>query len=198
MRDLLKPSEGKFALLASLYAALFVLAPVISNRVVDVFGVKVLLGSVLLIVALGLLDVVNNDFGIRRARLVVVCALVTRIIVWVLVSALMALPVLSEPPGFGKVVNSSLALFLAGEISIFVSQYFVDVRIFDWVRRRYPAFWVRYSLSNLVSYVVGLVIFLVLAFWGKDVDLVGLFVGQIMVRLTLQALLMPFFSAISS
>ena len=160
MREFLKPSEGKFALLASLYAALFVLAPVISNRVVDVFGVKVLLGSMLLIVALGLLDVVNNDFGIRRARLVVVCALVTRIIVWVLVSALMALPVLSEPPGFGKVVNSSLALFLAGEISIFVSQYFVDVRIFDWVRRRYPAFWVRYSLSNLVSYVVGLVIFL--------------------------------------
>ena len=141
---------------------------------------------------------VNNDFGVRRARLVVVCALVTRIIVWVLVSALMALPVLSEPPGFGKVVNSSLALFLAGEISIFVSQYFVDVRIFDWVRRRYPAFWVRYSLSNMVSYVVGLVIFLVLAFWGKDVDLVGLFVGQIMVRLTLQALLMPLFSAISS
>lgn len=198
MRELLKPSDAKFALLASTYAALFVLAPVISNRVVSIFGVKVLLGSVLLIIALGLLDVVNNDFGMRRARLVVVCGLVTRIIAWALVSALMALPVLSEPAGFAGIVNSSLTLFLAGEVSIFLSQYFIDVRVFDWLRRKYPAFWIRYNLSNLISYAMGLLIFLLLAFWGKDVDLVGLFVGQIIVRLSLQALLSPIFSAISS
>ena len=197
MLEFLKPSQRKLTILASLYAALFVIAPVISNRIVDIFGAKVLLGSLLLIVALGLLDVINNDFGLQKARDVIVAGLVTRLVVWALVSALFLLPVLSEPVGFRAMVASSLTLLLAGEVSIFVSQYFVDVRVFDYLKTRYRSFIVRYNVSNLISYTLGLLVFLLLAFWDKDVDIVGLFFGQLGLRLVLQFALAPVFWILS-
>ena len=133
MFEFLKPSQRKLTILASLYAALFVIAPVISNRIVDIFGAKVLLGS----------------------------------------------------------------LLLAGEVSIFVSQYFVDVRVFDYLKTRYRSFIVRYNVSNLISYTLGLLVFLLLAFWDKDVDIVGLFFGQLGLRLVLQFALAPVFWILS-
>jgi uncharacterized integral membrane protein (TIGR00697 family) len=195
---LLKPTDMKFTLMSMLYGAMLVLGPILSNRIVDVFGFKIMLGAVLIVMALGLLDVINNDFGLKKARDVVVSSLVIRLILWCVIAGLLLLPTVQETSGYQQMVHTSFQIVLAGELSMFVSQYFVDTRIFHWVKSRFSYFPVRYVVSNLASFTIGSAIFLPIAFWGRPgISLMALFWGHLAARLLIQLIMLPVWTVVA-
>jgi uncharacterized integral membrane protein (TIGR00697 family) len=184
--------------MAMLYGAMLVLGPILSNRIVEVFDLKIMLGAILVVMALGLLDVINNDFGLKRARDVVVSALIIRIVLWLIIGGLMWLPVVHQTPGYEKMVHTSFQIVVAGELSMFVSQYFVDTKLFDWVKRRFRFFAIRYLVSNVVSFTVGSLVFLPIAFWGREgLDFWPMFWGHLVARFLVQAIMLPVFTVLA-
>jgi uncharacterized integral membrane protein (TIGR00697 family) len=196
--EVLKPTSLKFTIMAMLYGAMLTLGPILSNRIVDVAGFKIMLGAVLVVIALGLLDVINNDFGLKKAREVVVSSLVIRLILWGVIAGLLLLPVVKETPGYMDMVQTSFQIVLAGELSMFISQYFVDTKLFDWVKSRFNHFAVRYLVSNVVSFTIGSAVFLPIAFWGRPgISLWALFWGHLMARFLIQLVFLPLWTVVA-
>ena len=146
----------------------------------------------------GLIDVVNNAFGLKTARRLVLAAAAVRGVIWILVGAVLVLPTFSSVPGFDRFMGNAFRLTLAGEVSILVGQYFIDTKIFDWVKNKLRApFWVRYNVSNLVSYTVGHVVFIFIGFVGTGAPMWSIIFGSIVWRYIGSVALTPLFSLLS-
>lgn len=186
----------KYTVLASLYSSIFILAPILSNRIVEIFGFRVVLGAVAMTLALGLLDVINNDYGIKKAKTVILASLINRAVLYGLVGLLLLLPVVRETPGYMDIVKQSFRILVAGEIAIFLSQYFIDVHIFDFFKRLFKEKWfvIRYNVSNIVSQTLSTSLFMTLAFYGAThlhVPLPSLIIGGVTLRLMMSIILTP-------
>lgn len=173
------------------YVVLFAFASLLSTWPVTVAGVVVLPGSVAMVFAYGLLDVVNNAAGPRVARLTVAWAAAARATVfaagWV---AAWRWPALRER------MWASVALFVAAEAAMVLSQWCVDVPVFDYVKRHLKLpFWVRYNVSNLVSQPLAAVILSAGAAWALNKPYWAVLVGALSVRVFLfPVLLTPVYS----
>lgn len=183
-------------LMAVLHASLFVMAPVLSSKMIELpFGMRLLAGSMSMTLAYGCLDVVNQIWGLRQARIVALLAMVARFIVYLLGVIIVVLPGQSSP-GFDRIATESFRVFLAGEVTHLFFQVLLDTAIFDWVRRKInKGFWLRYGLSNLVSMVVTSGVFTLLATTGRGLPTFEIWIGTVAVRLLMMALLTPVFSA---
>lgn len=176
-----------------LYCSLAVLAPILSNRLVEIGHFKIVLGGLFAAFAASLLDVVNNNWGMKTARETVVAALLTRFIVYALVTAAMFLPVVRETPGYQEMILTGIRLLLAAEISSAISQYFIDIPVFDYMKRKFKFFLFRYNLSNVVSQIIQGVIFVYAGFWGTDKAhlIPHLIVGGFVLKFGLQITISP-------
>jgi uncharacterized integral membrane protein (TIGR00697 family) len=184
-------------LMAVLHASLFVMAPVLSSKVVDLpFGMHLLAGSMGMTLAFGFLDVVNQVWGLKPARVVALIAMVARLMIFVLGAVIVALPGKSSP-GFERIASESLRIFLAGEATHFFFQVLLDTAIFDWVRRKInKGFWLRYGLSNLVSMVATSGFFTLLATSGRGLPSMEIWAGTMAMRLLMMIFLTPIFSGL--
>jgi uncharacterized integral membrane protein (TIGR00697 family) len=186
-------------LMAVLHASLFVMAPVLSSKILELpFGGHILAGSISMTLAYGCLDAVNQIWGLGQARVVAFMAIVARLYVYVLGAIIVALPG-RITPGFDKIAMESFRVFLAGELTHFFFQVLLDTAIFDWVRRKInKGFWLRYGLSNLVSMVVTSGVFTLLATSGRGLPSMEIWLGTVVVRLLMMVFLTPVFSALVS
>jgi uncharacterized integral membrane protein (TIGR00697 family) len=192
----LKDSFDREATLIGMYAAIFVIAPVLSVRIVDVFGAKLLVGSILMSFAFGFLDVINNDFGAIRARQVVVGAFIVRLVVWALILLSTLLPTFHESKGYAEVVLRGVRILIAGEISLTFSQLLIDIPVFDRLKKYSTRFSVRYNLSNAISHFFGLIIFILIAFVGTGLPMFKLFWSKVIVGIVISIILTPLFGAL--
>lgn len=179
--------------LIGLYCSLAVLAPILSNRLVEIGHFKIVLGGLFAAFAASLLDVVNNNWGMKTARTTVLASLLTRFIVYALVTAAMFLPVVRETPGYQEMILTGIRLLLAAEISSAISQYFIDIPVFDYMKRKFKFFLFRYNLSNVVSQIIQGVIFVYAGFWGTDKAhlIPHLIVGGFVLKFGLQITISP-------
>ena len=151
----------------ALYAALFVIAPIMSNRIIEVATFIIPMGGMFAAVAGGLLDVINNNWGLRQARATVLTSLIVRFTLYVLIMiAMTVFPLVRESQGFEDVIMTGVRLLLAAEISSAISQYFIDAPLFDYMKRNFKFFAARYNVSNLISGLIQTVTFVYAGFWG--------------------------------
>jgi uncharacterized integral membrane protein (TIGR00697 family) len=176
-----------------MYSALAVLAPILSNRLVEIGHFKIVLGGLFAAFAAGLLDVVNNNWGMKQARETVLAALITRFACYGLIVLAMFLPVVRETPGYQEMILTGIRLLLAAEISSAIAQYFIDIPLFDYMKRKFKFFLFRYNLSNVVSQIVQGVTFVYAGFYGTDKAhlIPHLIVGGFVLKLGLQISLSP-------
>ena len=120
-------------------------------------------------------DLANRFFGPRFARAVVYAGF----IIAVALSAYYATP---------RIALASGSAFLVAEL--------LDVKIFDWLRRR--IWWQPPLVSTLLGSVVDTAVFFTLAFYGTDVPWVTLALGDLGVKVALALVtLLPFRAALA-
>lgn len=185
-----------FLILASLYAVLFVIAPVLSAKIVGLgIGNAVLpVGAMAISVAYMLLDVIHDGCGKAQARQTVISAAIARAVVYLMVvPVVLVVPAKSELPGFHDIMYESMRLFLASEIAMVGSQLFVDIPIFAALRQRTrTAFWLRYNASTFISNAFSIVVFSTLGFAGTGrAPVLGVIFGIVLVRFAMTAALTP-------
>jgi len=194
-----KRTFDRLGILTSGYVVLFVLAPFLSNRIIEVFGAKLLVGSIGMILSYGLLDIINEVFGRRQAQETVLTAAVIRVLVWIFIAASFLLPTFQQPVGFDSIMQSSLRILIAGEISLVLTQYFIDVPLFDWLKQRIKyGFWARYNISNMMSQSLLFSIFIVIAFFNTGKPLGELILWGILLRIFISILFTPIFVVITT
>lgn len=182
----------------ALNIALFVMVPVLGNKILDLWGVTVMGGTIAMTFSNGLVDVINNAHGLQVARRVVLAGAIVRALVWLIVLVIVLLPAQSQTPGFDKVASGAFRLLLAGEVSHIVGQYFIDAPIFDWVRRKMKAgFWLRYNVSNFISYTLGNTVFVLLALAGTGKPIMSVILGTAVWRFLASAAITPIFALLS-
>lgn len=194
--DLKKPTDLKYLLLTTFISAGVILSPILSNRILDVYSLKITLGTILVTVMYGLIDVINNDYGMVKARLSILSVTITKIFAALAIAVLLLIPFFKETVGFVDVIKSAFRIEFASMTAMFVSQYFIDVKIFDYFKKKYDSFFIRYTLSN-VSQIIGISIFSIIAFYGTGLNLWQIIIGNMAVRFGLQFILTPVYSSLT-
>lgn len=166
--------------LASLFAVMFALAPIFSMKIALVWGVPFAIGTVAMMVAEGVLDVVHEVYGEPVAKQVVVSAAICRAVAWVV-----ALIGTSLPAFHGTSFPSETAWLLGSGIAAMTTGAFFDVYVFAWAKRRWGSrpFWTRMNYSDLIGDAIGLGVFVNLAFVGTDKPKLAIFASGMAVRI---------------
>jgi uncharacterized integral membrane protein (TIGR00697 family) len=182
------------AILIGLYCAIFVLVPVLSNKVLQVGQWQLLAGVPFMSLAYVLIDLLNENWGMRVARSAVLAGMVARLFAYaVMVPFVLVVPGVQETIGYENLLTSSFKLFLAAEIGIFLSQWVVDIPLFQWVKARVGGgFWLRYNVTTHLSAVLTVVFVISVVFWGNPhVSLPNMLLTAAVTRVVLTALLTP-------
>lgn len=186
--------------LIALYTSLMVLAPILSNRLVEIGHFKIVLGGLFAAIAAGLLDVVNNNWGMNKARETVLASLIVRFTTYALIFvAVMYIPVVREPAGFQDIMVQALRLLFAAEIAGVLSQYFIDIPLFNWMKQRFNFFLLRYNFSNVISQIIQGVTFVYIGFYGTDKQhlIPHIIVGGFVLKYAIQFSFSPIMAALA-
>lgn len=185
----------------ALYTSLLVLAPILSNRLVEIGHFKIVLGGLFAALAAALLDVINNNWGMNKARETVLASLIVRFTTYALVFlAVTYIPVVREPEGYREIIVQALRLLFAAEIAGVLSQYFIDIPFFDWMKRRFKSVFIaRYNFSNIFSQLIQGVTFVYLGFYGTDKAhlIPHIIVGGFVLKFACQVAFTPIMAALA-
>lgn len=182
------------AILAGLYCAIFVLVPILSNKVLLVGDWQLMAGVPFMSLAYIIIDLTNENYGPRQARSVVVAGMVARAFAYlVMVPVVLNVPSVREVAGYADILEQSFRLFAAAEIGIFLSQWVVDIPLFQWVKRQVgQGFWLRYNITTHLSAVLTILFVITVAFWGNPhVSLPNMLLTAAVTRIVLTALFTP-------
>lgn len=151
-------------------------ATVVANiqvvKTVEMFGIVMTLGNTMYVSLYLTSDLLNEKFGRDEAKRAVWFGFFTLI----MTTVLMQMTLVFKPQA-GDIAQSSLEtifglmprLALGSLTAYFISQ-FLDVRLYSWIRKHYPArnqLWIRNNGSTMVSSFVDTLIFCSIAFIGE-------------------------------
>ena len=163
--------------ITTIYCILFTIAPVFGNRIISLFGQPILMSAIAMPMVYGLIDLLNQNYGMKSARTAVVTATISRWIFWGFTFLLMILPTYSMTQNFDLIIRDSIRFMMSGIAATFISQYFIDIPVFDWIKRKLKrGFLIRYNLSNLISGLLHPIIFHIAAFAGTDKPIVKIII----------------------
>lgn len=181
-------------LLATLYGGLVCIAGVLGSKLVAVgsLGVEGGVFAFLLLVATS--SVVAERFGRRTANRLVVCGFVPLVLTMLLIRLVLALPPAAfwgedARQAFSLVLTQSFRLLFAGLIAYTISQ-FANVLVFTRLRGGVRLVWLRALVAGVLSQALDTLIFITAAFAGT-VPLGPLIAGQLLVKVTLSAVVLP-------
>jgi uncharacterized integral membrane protein (TIGR00697 family) len=178
----------------ALYAVLFVIAPIMSNRIIELAGFITPMGVFFVATAGGLLDVINNNWGLKQARNTILASLIVRFVIYGLMTlAITFVPFVREAQGFEDIVLTSLRLLIATELASVVSQYFIDAPLFDYMKRRFRFFAARYNVTNLISGIIQSTTFMYIGFAGTEKAhlIPGMILGGLVIKYAVQVVITP-------
>jgi uncharacterized integral membrane protein (TIGR00697 family) len=182
------------ACLIGLYAAIFVMVPVLSNKVLLIGQWQLLAGVPFMSLAYVLIDLLNENWGMKVARSAVLAGVMARMFAFaVMVPFVLVVPGVRELPGYSDLLSQAFRLFVAAEVGIFLSQWVVDIPLFQWVRTRVGGgFWLRYNVTTHLSAVLTVLFVITVAFWGNpSVSLPNMLLTAAVARVALTAMLTP-------
>jgi uncharacterized integral membrane protein (TIGR00697 family) len=169
-------------LIFGMYTTLLVMAPIMSMKVVTVFGLKFAAGALSALFAYALLDIVNELQSKEDARKLVWVGLIVKFLIFVVLVPLVVFLPGIKAESFNTMFAFGLRLFVATEIVNFVQTIWVDIPVFDVLKKYRIGFFVRSNLSNILSWTIAAVLFVFIGYWGTPMFSVALLVGQIVMR----------------
>ena len=141
------------------------------------------------IAAAALLDVVNELWGPKDARFLAVAIILIRVALFAAVVPLIALlPSYLEPPGYASLLQTSVRTFIASEANALVQNVLIDIPIFHRLKRIKFGFYFRANVTNLISWTVGSIVFVLISYLGSGKPLLPVMAGQTLVKLPLSFL----------
>jgi uncharacterized integral membrane protein (TIGR00697 family) len=165
-----------------------------STKVATVLGVHFPAGVYTTTMASGVADIVNDQWGPKVARRMVLMALFVRAFVWFLVvPVLIWFPTVIAPQGYNDLFAQAFRLFLASEFAFFIEMWVVEVWVFVTIKRITGERWfaLRYYISTFIAVSVGTSVFVLLGYTGTT-DIVPLIVGGVTARLVMLIVFSPF------
>lgn len=181
--------------MVSAFVALNMLAPIASNKVIDL-GITFAAGSMLIGISYGILDIINDWKGKAVARWTVESALIVRAAFFlVIVPLIIFLPEKTATDNFDAFMVQSARLFFAGWASLFVGGWMVNTPLFSWLREKMQGkhFTVRYLTTILPTIVAGNIVYGILGFYGNpNVDLLSIIFGTTIARILIGVVITPF------
>ena len=185
-------SVNPLYVLIGTYVAFFILAPVLTNRIMNVFGLFILMGMPAMHLGFGVIDLINNNYGMEIARKAVLTAVVVRGFVWIYIVLTMLVPTQSMTAGFDVILKNSFRFMIAGWAGIVLSQYFIDIPIFHYIKEKiHKSFSIKYNLSNLLSSLISNIIFVTVAFIGTGKPIIKIIIGGYVIQMAILILLTP-------
>ena len=180
--------------LTTMFVALNLMAPIASNKVIDL-GITFAAGSMLIAISYGLLDIINDWKGKAAARMTVETALIVRATFFLVVIPLIVfLPESTATPGFDSFMVKSARLFAAGWASLLVGGWYVNTSLFSWLKAKMSGrhFTLRYLTTTGPTVAAGAIVYGVLGFVGDPkVDLLSIIVGTAIARIVIGAAITP-------
>jgi uncharacterized integral membrane protein (TIGR00697 family) len=182
-------------ILVSAFVSLNMLAPIASNKVIDL-GITFAAGSMLIGISYGILDIINDWKGKAAARWTVESALIVRAAFFlVVVPLIMFLPEKTATDNFDAFMVQSARLFFAGWASLLVGGWFVNTPLFSTLRDRMQGkhFALRYLATIFPTIIAGNIVYGILGFWGNpNVDLISIIIGTTVARIVIGVVITPF------
>jgi len=130
---------------------------------------------------------VAEIWGKERIRWLVFVGLITSMLSALMVQLAVWLPAAPSWEGqkaYAAVLEANLRVTIAGMVAYLISQYH-DVWAFHFWKRKTASrhLWLRNNLSTAVSQLLDTVVFIIIAFYGVVSELLGLMLGQYLVKL---------------
>lgn len=203
----MKKTQRNLAILIVLFATALLTSNIISSNGMIVTGIS--LGPVQLMAPAAVLayaltflctDIIGQVWGRKESQFAVICGLFAQVVCTALI---VATPLMFSPWFEGSEVYSalnSLGWFTVGSLAAYVCSQTWDVFVFHRLKGMAKSDkhrWIWNNASTMTSQVVDTVIFIGIGFgvglnmWG--LDLVGLMIGQYVIKFFIALLDTPFF-----
>jgi hypothetical protein len=175
-----------YSILLSIYVGSITIASVLSNKIIDVYGLYVPAGVLAYSVTFIVSDVISEIWGKEVAKKTVFGGFVALFVVIILVHLGIywpKAPFWEGEKAFNLVLGSSGRIILASFIAYFVSQYH-DVWAFHFLKKLTWGrhLWLRNNLSTIVSQFIDSSIFIFIAFFG-ELPVIPMIFGQWVVKI---------------
>jgi hypothetical protein len=171
--------------LVVIYVACEIIANITAGRPVEIAGLQAPGGVFIYALTFTLIDLINELFGKRRARHVVLAAFAANILFALYAGLILRLPAPSFFTGqeaFAAVLGATPRI-VAASLAAYLVSSLVDVEIFAaWKARTNRHKWARVLLSNAVSTGVDSALFVTLAFGGL-LPLLPMITGQYAIKM---------------
>jgi uncharacterized integral membrane protein (TIGR00697 family) len=178
-----------YILIIMVYSSLVAISPILGTKVVNFFSIKFTAGIFTMLAAFSLLDVVNELWGKNDARFLAIYIILIRLVIFLgIIPLVVGLPSYLEPPGYSNLLSMSIRTFLASEVNTLVQNVLIDIPIFHRLKRIKFGFFFRANVSNVVSWSVGTVCFVLISFYGSEKNLLPIIFGQTLVKFPLSFL----------
>lgn len=170
-------------LIAMVFASLVVLSPLLGTKVVDIFGVKFTAGVFTILFAFSLLDVVNELWSKQEAQTFAILIFFIRLaLFFTVIPLIISLPTYLAPTGYQDMFRMGIRTFIASEILTLVQNVFIDIPIFNSLKRIKLGFFFRANVSNIISWSFGTFCFVLISFWGAPKPLLPIILGQTLIK----------------
>jgi len=160
----------KLILLSSIFIAGLLAANTLGSKVTTLFGIAVSVGIFAYPLTFMVTDVIAEVYGKKKAKQVVIAALIAQVLVLILTYVAVKLPPASRyqlNSEYVAVFNSSIRMMIASLIAFTVSQTH-DIWAFEFWRNltKNKFLWLRNNLSTFVSQAMDTLLFMFIAFYG--------------------------------
>jgi uncharacterized integral membrane protein (TIGR00697 family) len=185
--------------LIGLYITLVTVANIVAQKVIEYdFGSISFFatsGTILFAVTYLVTDIVNEKFGLKEARRMVLLAFSMQVVVaiffFMVISATPA-PFYLNQEAFSSILGSSLRIIGASLLAFIVCEM-MDVYLFHWLKKitNGKRLWIRSAFSTLPTMVIDSILFVTFAFYGV-LPILPIIVGLIVVKWLVGVMDIPF------
>jgi len=187
-------------ILIGLYIACELIANVTASKPVQLGGMVVPAAIFIYTLTFTLIDLINESFGKKGARMVILAAFVANLLLAAYIQLAVFLPPASFYSGqeaFAGVLGSTPRIVFASLTAYLISSL-IDAEVFSFWRARVQRLkWTRVLVSNAISTWVDSVIFITLAFYGT-MPVWILIKGQYVIKMAITLLTLPLIYLVKS
>lgn len=182
----------KFYMLVGIFIATYIFAPMLSAGLdISFFNMPLMPGSLMIMLNVALLGVIQQNYGQEIAKKLVVGGIIARIAIWGLTALTLLLPATSMAVGYKAIVLSGFRILIAGIIARYVTTILIDIPAFQKMKDKYNTFIMSLVTSLLIETIIGRGLFVFLAKYGTQGNLLDRFIAQGTVSIAFIFLLAP-------
>lgn len=167
---MLQTKEQANKILLSFFMAFFCVTYITTSMynsiTISGFGLIFQLGTFIFMFGKSGLDIIQEFWGRNERKNITLIAMVLRIFFFII--TVMAFSIGKASDGAKEFMSEFLRLMIAGEVSLFVGQYFLDPWVYSQLARimkgRYPS--IRGLVSNMIGSVLMTAPYAYIAWWG--------------------------------